>query len=439
LLQEVKGLYNEKYPEDHTDDAGHEVGYDADGLLWVKFTGQGIERSEVERLEDLLKEVKDLYNERYTQDHVDDTDREVGMDADGLLWVRYTGQGPVTWHAKVEKLEDLLEEVKELYNERYPQDHVDDTDREVGTDADGLLWVRYSGHAAEMQEQQVDRLETLLQEVKGLYNARYPEDHVDDADREVGTDADGLLWVRYTGDHADGQERKLGELQDLLQEVKALYSERYPLDHVDDVGHEAGIDADGLHWVAYTGQGTRKREDRMADVEELLEEVKGMYNDKYPLDHVDDEATEVGFDSDGLLWTCYSGQSGRSAQQIVQLEDLLEEVKHLYSQRYHLDDVDDIGRETGYDADGLLWVKHTGSGMHAKGAAAQEEQEAPVRSESKMERLQDMLSEVRRLYNEKYPLDSVDDLGHEAGCDRDGLLWVKYTGLGTVAAVEAAA
>jgi len=46
---------------------------------------------------------------------------------------------------------------------------------------------------------------------------------------------------------------------------------------------------------------------------------------------------------------------------------------------------------------------------------------------------------VRRLYNDKYPLDHVDDLNCEAGCDTDGLLWVRYTGLSQMAALEAAA
>merc|ERR1712032_1685372 len=111
--------------------------------------------------------------------------------------------------------------------------------------------------------------------------------------------ADGLLWVKYTGHSAESREQKLDELQDLLREVKGLYSERYPLDHVDDIGHAIGVDVDGLLWVAYTGQGTETQESKVEHLEDLLEEVRGLYNEKSPLDHVDDEETEVGCDSDG--------------------------------------------------------------------------------------------------------------------------------------------
>jgi len=223
------------------------------------------------------------------------------------------------------------------------------------------------------------------------------------------------------------------ELQDLLAEVKGLYQQRFPLDDVEDVGCEAGIDGDGLHWVAYTGQGVQTREQKVEGLEDLLEEVKGLYNEKYPLDHVDDEETEVGLDVDGLLWVKSTGRGGRLSQQVEQLEDLLEEVKLLYSERYPLDDLDDTGREIGYDADGLLWVRHTGLGLDA------EAQDQPELGQSKMENLEGLLEEVRRLYEKKYPLDCVDDLSGEVGRDIDGLLWVKYTGLGQKGAVEVAA
>jgi len=264
LLREVKCLYNERYPEDCSDDAGHEIGYDADGLLWIQFTGQGIERSRVEMLEDLLAEVKGLYNAKYPEDHAEDFELAVGTDADGLLWVQYTGQGSKPWDAKVGRLEDLLEEVKDLYNEKYPHDHTDDDDREVGTDADGLLWVTYTGHSSQTHGKAED------------------------------------FCVKNAG--AQTRRRNMDEVQDLLEQVKTLYNARYPLDHVEEISYEVGIDAEGLHWMAYTGQGTKMREHKVCYLEDLLEEVRGLYNMKYPLDHVDGEATEVGHDSDGLHW-----------------------------------------------------------------------------------------------------------------------------------------
>jgi hypothetical protein len=433
LLQEVKGLYNQRFPEDHVDDAACDAGYDADGMPWVELTGQGVERSEVEKLEELLAEVQVLYNMRHPWDHVDNAELEFGTDVDGLLWAQWTGQGLKSWDAKVGRLEELLEEVKAEYNRRYPEDHADDDDREVGVDADGLRWFRYEGLGAEAErwQREVAKLEDLLSEVQDLYNRRYPHDHAEDAGHEVGTDADGLLWVRYTGDAAQNRDLKMGELQDLLAEVRGLYCQRYPLDDIDDMAHEAGIDANGLHWVSFTGQGSAARARKVQELERLLEEARALYNEKYPLDHVDDEDAELGRDADGLLWVRYSGRSS-FAQRAEHLEGLLEEVKCLYGERFPLDEVSDLGREIGYDADGLLWVRHTGPAL--SGAARDEAEAGSGRHASKMESLQHMLAEVRRLYQERYPLDCVDDLGAEAGQDADDLLWVKYTGEGCMCA-----
>mmetsp|Transcript_55654 Transcript_55654/g.140822 ORF Transcript_55654/g.140822 Transcript_55654/m.140822 type:complete len:1112 (+) Transcript_55654:79-3414(+) len=457
LLQEVKILYNEKYPYDHVDDDERDVGRDTDGLLWVQYTGHGAQAREAkgEELLDLLEEVKGLYNEKFPLDHVDDVGCEMGHDAEGLLWVMHTGQGTRTRSTELAQLEDLLEEVKGLYNEKYPDDHVDDQEYEFGYDSEGLHWLKYTGTGATTWMMKVERLEDMLEEVKGLYNERYPQDNADDEDREVGTDADGLLWVRYTGQTeqtvsgSTGQrwatlcgrflqmqqsraretrQCKMDKLSDLLQEVKGLYNKKYPLDHVDDMGHEAGVDEDGLLWVSQTGQGSRTWAEKTEHLEDLLEEVKGLYNEKYPLDHVDDLNGEVGLDCTGLHWVRYTGHGGRCVGQMEKLQDLLQEVKGLYSAKYPLDNVDDAGCEVGYDADGLLWVKHTGLGIGAY-EESQAEKTQPE-EKSKMDKLQDMLNEAMRLYNTKYPLDNVDDVGHEVGYDVDGLLWVKYTGAG---------
>mmetsp|Transcript_26630 Transcript_26630/g.70665 ORF Transcript_26630/g.70665 Transcript_26630/m.70665 type:complete len:379 (+) Transcript_26630:82-1218(+) len=230
-------------------------------------------------------------------------------------------------------------------------------------------------------------------------------------------------------------EKKVEELEELLEEVMAMYHAKYPLDHVDDSSHEVGCDADGMSWVQYVGQG-RSQVEKLQD---LCSEVKDLYNAKYPLDHVDDVETEVGHDLDGLLWVRYTGSGGHLSDQMQQLEELLEEVKRLYGKRYPLDCLEDEGQELGYDADGLLWVNQTGLGNQFVLQHEGEEKNKSVRSTSKMEQMQDMLSEVKRLYNEKYPLDCVDDLSYEAGCDADGLLWVRYSGAGQVAALEAAA
>jgi len=55
-----------------------------------------------------------------------------------MLWVQYSGQGLPRLH----KLECMSAEVRDLYNQRYPLDHVD-MDGEIGRDADGMLWSKW--------------------------------------------------------------------------------------------------------------------------------------------------------------------------------------------------------------------------------------------------------------------------------------------------------
>merc|ERR1712150_181770 len=329
MVQDVKSMYNAKYPFDHADDLECEMGCDEEGLLWVETTGQGIEHSQIEKLEDMLGEVKHLYNQKYPFDHVDESDRDVGYDADGLLWVQYTRQGIQT--QKVDKLQELLQEVKNLYNEKYPHDNVDEDGHEVGRDSDGLLWVRYTGDGAETrvieEEASVKQLEDLLEEVKGLYNSKYPLDHIEDSGHEAGCDSDGLTWVKFTG---QGRSQ-LDKLQDMLQDVKSMYNAKYPFDHADDLECEMGCDEEGLLWVETTGQGIEHSQ--IEKLEDMLGEVKHLYNQKYPFDHVGESDRDVGYDADGLLWVQYTGQ-GIQTQKVDELHELLQEVKNLYNEKY---------------------------------------------------------------------------------------------------------
>jgi hypothetical protein len=105
--------------------------------------------------------------------------------------------------SKMDRLVKMLEEVNTLYSQKYPLDSLGDPEQEVGYDSDGMLWVRYAGDAGASTVETEDvpdatraaRLERLLDEVKGLYSAKFPLDDVDDVGKEVGRDPDGLLWV----------------------------------------------------------------------------------------------------------------------------------------------------------------------------------------------------------------------------------------------------
>ena len=63
-----------------------DVQYDADGTPWIQISGTGVATDlRVERLEQLLSTVKDLYSEKYGRD----VDTE--YDADGTPW-KVTGR-----------------------------------------------------------------------------------------------------------------------------------------------------------------------------------------------------------------------------------------------------------------------------------------------------------------------------------------------------------
>merc|ERR1719507_2828365 len=126
-------------------------------------TGHGVEHAQsvrqvrIEKLEALLAVVHDSYNEKYPLDDVNDEGREVCRDADGLVWVKHTGQGvehaQSVRQARIEKIEVMLADVQDSYNEKYPLDDVKDECREVCRDADGLAWVKHTGQGVEHAQQ----------------------------------------------------------------------------------------------------------------------------------------------------------------------------------------------------------------------------------------------------------------------------------------------
>merc|ERR1712242_537359 len=263
LLQEVKDLYNSKYPLDQVDDLDNQLEYDEDGVLWVKAVGEQDEADKTQQLECLLDEVKGVYNLKFSFDDVDETACEVECDADGLAWETYTGP------SMVDNLQSLLDDVKNAYNERYPCDSIE----EDNGDIEGLF--------------------NLLAEVKGLYSAKYMPDKVEELEDMLEE-----VKVMYTDKY---RETMTSELWESLEEVKAMYKSKYS---------EEGSDAQ--------------------DLQNLLQEVKDLYNSKYPLDQVDDLDNQLEYDEDGVLWATAVGEQDE-ADKTQQLECLLDEVKGLYN------------------------------------------------------------------------------------------------------------
>merc|ERR1712150_71901 len=126
----------------------------------------------------------------------DNASCDVDCDADGAVWESYTGEDVL------DRLEVQLDEVKSAYNEKYPCDKIDG---EVGCRSDGA------------RESKMEEVLDLLDEVKGLYSVKYWPDHADEVE-------------------STRQSTNVEELEALLNQVKALYKERFPLEvNEDDV------------------------------------------------------------------------------------------------------------------------------------------------------------------------------------------------------------
>merc|ERR1719210_1480605 len=346
ILEEVKELYNSKYPLDQVDDLDTELEYDEDGALWVKTVREQdvpIQTQQLKCLELKLEEVKNLYNDKYPDDHVENASCDVERDADGAQWVTHAGEsvldmldaqlkevkkayieryacdntaGEAGCHcdgpceSEVEEVFDLLDEVKGLYNMKYWPDTVDEVAQvdevfDLLDEVKGLYNMKYGPNKLD-EVAQVENLEALLEDVKAMYNSRY-SDSVDEFDTDV--------------------------VQNLLEEVKELYNSKCPLDQVDDLDTELEYDEDGALWVkTVREQDVPIQTQQLKCLELKLEEVKNLYNDKYPDDHVENASCDVERDADGAQWVTHAGESV-----LDMLDAQLKEVKKAYIERYACD------------------------------------------------------------------------------------------------------
>ena len=384
LLSIVKDLYSEKYGRDV------DTEYDADGTPWKVTEGTGVPRDcRVERLEQKLSEVKQLYKQKYGEG-VDQEDTDVQYDADGTPWIQISGTGVAT-DLRVERLEQLLSIVKDLYSEKYGRD----VDTEY--DADGTPWKVTEGTGVP-RDCRVERLEQKLSEVKQLYKQKYGEE-VDQEDTDVQYDADGTPWIQIS-ETGVATDLRVERLEQLLSIVKDLYSEKYGRD-VD-----TEYDADGTPWKVTEGTGV-PRDCRVERLEQKLAEVKQLYKQKYG-EEVDQEDTDVQYDADGTPWIQISGTGVATDLRVERLEQLLSTVKDLYSEKYGRD------VDTEYDADGTPWKVTEGTG---------------VPRDCRVERLEQKLSEVKQLYKQKYG-EEVDQEDTDVQYDADGTPWIQISGTG---------
>ena len=361
-LAEVKQLYKQKYGEevDHEDT---DVQYDADGTPWIQISGTGVATDlRVERLEQLLSIVKDLYSEKYGRD----VDTE--YDADGTPWKVTEGTG-VPRDCRVERLEQKLSEVKQLYKQKYGEE-VDQEDTDVQYDADGTPWIQISGTGV-ATDLRVERLEQLLSTVKDLYSEKYGRD----VDTEY--DADGTPW-KVTEGTGVPRDCRVERLEQKLAEVKQLYKQKYG-EEVDQEDTDVQYDADGTPWIQISGTGVAT-DLRVERLEQLLSTVKDLYSEKYGRD-VDTE-----YDADGTPWKVTEGTGVPRDCRVERLEQKLSEVKQLYKQKYG-EEVDQEDTDVQYDAEGTPWKVTEGTG---------------VPRDCRVERLEQKLAEVKQLYKQKY-------------------------------------
>ena len=114
-LAEVKQLYQQKCGQE-VDEEDMSVHCDADGTHWIQTSGTGVARDlRMERLEQMLSGVNDLYSEKYGRDV------DIENDADGTDWKVTEGTG-VPRACGVERFEQKLAEVKQLCQQKYDQE-----------------------------------------------------------------------------------------------------------------------------------------------------------------------------------------------------------------------------------------------------------------------------------------------------------------------------
>lgn len=390
-LADVKALFKEKFGEEMSDDesAGGDEQFDPLYLM------------QLSSLEQKLAEVKTAYRNKYSCD----------PDADKVT----------TQDEKLEKLEHSLDDVKEMYEQRFGHS-VDDMDE------DGTVWVT-CGKSTAAETHPLDQLEEKLAHVKVLYKKKFGADLHDDA---------------IEGDMS--YEEKVQVLDNSLGGLKVLYEQKYG-HTVDD------IDDDGTVWMT-TGvpQPQDEYEQRLHGLQSKLAEVKSLYNEKYSYEDktkaLEDSVNIVKLlfeqkygccvddvDDHGALWMkteeTAEPQDAYSCR-LAGLESRLAEVKILYDQKYcHDEKVESLEeslnnvklvfeQKYGFsiddeiDDDGALYIQTKG------------DPELEDDYDSHLADLEMMLAKVKTLYNEKYSYDEKLQVLEASLSDVKGLFEQKY-------------
>ena len=385
MLGDVKGLYAAKYGRDV------DIEHDADGTPWTVTEGTGVPRDcRVARLEQKLAQVKQLYELKYGAE-IESDDEDVQLDQDGTPWIETRGTGSPR-DMRLERLEQMLGDVKGLYAAKYGRD-VD-----IEHDADGTPWTVTEGTGVP-RDCRVARLEQKLAQVKQLYELKYGAE-IESDDEDVQLDQDGTPWIETRGTGSP-RDMRLERLEQMLGDVKGLYAAKYGRDV--DIEH----DADGTPWTVTEGTGV-PRDCRVARLEQKLAQVKQLYELKYGAE-IESDDEDVQFDQDGTPWIETRGTGSPRDMRLERLEQMLGDVKGLYAAKYGRDvDIE-------HDADGTPWTVTEGTG---------------VPRDCRVARLEQKLAQVKQLYELKYGAEIESD-DEDVQFDQDGTPWIETRGTGS--------
>jgi predicted GIY-YIG superfamily endonuclease len=239
----------------------------------------------------MLEQVKDLYFDRYGI--TVDTEERVSehVDTDGTLW----SKSMYAEKPDLSKLEEQLVEVKDLYFEKYGI--TTDTCEDVSdwyVDADGMQW----SMSIYRQELDLVALEEKLEDVKAAYFDVYGIT-VDTVERiSDHVDNDGTDWTKTVYSHAI--DINLSMLESSLADVKDLYFDKYGITVETEERVLECVDADGTMWSKT--QYAPKPDS--SSLEEQLDAVKDLYFEKYGITVGTDEGISESVDDDGSIWVC---------------------------------------------------------------------------------------------------------------------------------------
>jgi len=301
VLYDVKVLYEQKYGH------GHDADVDEDGALWLHYAGSAaatqpaLYAQKLDQLEQQVLQVKVLYREKFgvgaDEDFLEDDmsyedkvqvlenslegvktlyEQKYGytlddMDEDGSVWVTAgDAHHQDEYKQKLGGLQSKLAEITSMYNQKYSY------------------------------EEKVEALEDSVNKVKQLFEQKYGccIDDVDDSGTrwfktgELTDPQDArsrrlaglelrLVEVKTLFDQTYSQEEKLGSLDESVNDLKWLFQEKFGYSIEDELDHDGAI----YRQI----KGDREPEDGDYDasltaLESMLAVVTALYNEKYGYD-----------------------------------------------------------------------------------------------------------------------------------------------------------